>query len=188
MNQREWLSEDYYAALGVPADASTDDIKQAFRTLAKQHHPDVNGHDPSAHLRFAEVSRANAVLSDDESRRAYDEVRATAPPPAPDEGWDAVVHLDGFGDPAQGWFEDPFDRHDYRWFSVGRATALVRDTDLTGFDDPPGEVVVGPLVAAPYTPRRYETTRVGDGTDPETEQASSNYAAGWGFRRRPRRE
>lgn len=62
---------DYYQALGVPRDASPDDIRRAYRRLAKQYHPDVN-RDPKAEERIKEINEAYAVLSDEERRGAYD--------------------------------------------------------------------------------------------------------------------
>jgi molecular chaperone DnaJ len=62
---------DYYEVLGVPKDASQDDLKQAFRRLARQYHPDVNKA-RDAEERFKEINEAFAVLSDDEKRAAYD--------------------------------------------------------------------------------------------------------------------
>ena len=63
---------DYYRVLGVKKSASQDDIKKAFRKLARQHHPDMNPDDPSAEERFKEVSEAYEVLSDPEKREKYD--------------------------------------------------------------------------------------------------------------------
>ena len=65
------MARDYYDALGVSRTASTDEIQRAYRTLARQHHPDVN-HDPGAEERFKEVSEAYSVLSDPDTRRRYD--------------------------------------------------------------------------------------------------------------------
>jgi molecular chaperone DnaJ len=62
---------DYYEVLGVPKDASQDDLKQAFRRLARQYHPDVNKA-TDAEERFKEINEAFAVLSDEEKRAAYD--------------------------------------------------------------------------------------------------------------------
>jgi curved DNA-binding protein len=62
---------DYYETLGVPRDASNEDIRRAYRKLAREYHPDVNK-DPGAEDRFKEVSEAHAVLSDPEKRAQYD--------------------------------------------------------------------------------------------------------------------
>src|ERR671916_766829 len=63
---------DYYEALGVPRDASADDVRSAYRKLARQYHPDVNKDDPEAEDRFKEISEAYEVLRDPEKRAAYD--------------------------------------------------------------------------------------------------------------------
>ena len=65
--------KDYYAALGVAKDASPEDIKRAYRKLARKHHPDVNPGDPRAEERFKEISEAYAVLSDPQKRAVYDQ-------------------------------------------------------------------------------------------------------------------
>src|SRR5918996_2003017 len=67
---------DYYAALGVPRNASQAEIKKAYRKLARQHHPDVNKGDAAAERRFKEVNEANAVLGDPEKRKAYNQLGA----------------------------------------------------------------------------------------------------------------
>ena len=63
---------DYYEILGVSRNASETEIKKAYRRLARDHHPDVNSHDPGAEERFKELTEAYEVLSNAESRRAYD--------------------------------------------------------------------------------------------------------------------
>ncbi|MEK7474153.1 MAG: molecular chaperone DnaJ [Candidatus Coatesbacteria bacterium] len=63
---------DYYDVLGVPRGANEDDIKRAFRTLAKKHHPDANPGDKGAEDRFKEINEAYEVLSDARKRKAYD--------------------------------------------------------------------------------------------------------------------
>jgi curved DNA-binding protein len=67
--------KDYYAVLGVSPDADEQTIKQAYRTLARQYHPDVNPGDPQAEERFKEINEAYQALSDPERRRKYEELR-----------------------------------------------------------------------------------------------------------------
>ena len=69
---------DYYESLGVAKTASADDIKQAYRQLAKQWHPDKNQGDPQAEERFKEISEAYSVLIDVEKRRRYDRMGHSA--------------------------------------------------------------------------------------------------------------
>ncbi len=65
-------ARDYYSVLGVPRNASPEEIKKAYRRLAVQYHPDRNPNDPQAEERFKEVSEAYAVLSDPEKREVFD--------------------------------------------------------------------------------------------------------------------
>ncbi len=64
--------KDYYQSLGVPRDASSADIKKAFRKLARKHHPDVAKDKKTAEAKFKEINEANEVLGDPEKRRKYD--------------------------------------------------------------------------------------------------------------------
>lgn len=64
---------DYYKILGVDKSASQDDIKKAFKKLARKHHPDLNPNDADAKRRFQEINEANEVLSDLEKRKKYDQ-------------------------------------------------------------------------------------------------------------------
>jgi molecular chaperone DnaJ len=83
MAQRDWLDKDYYKVLGVKKDASKDEIKRAYRKLAQKYHPDANKNDEEAERRFKEVSEAHSVLSNDEKRKEYDEIRSLAGSGAP---------------------------------------------------------------------------------------------------------
>jgi DnaJ-class molecular chaperone len=67
---------DYYATLGVAKTATSKEIKQAFRKLARQHHPDVNPGDKGAESKFKQINEAYEVLGDAEKRRKYDELGA----------------------------------------------------------------------------------------------------------------
>lgn len=64
---------DYYKTLGVSKNASAEDIKKAYRKLARKFHPDVNPNDKEAHKKFQQINEANEVLSDPEKRKKYDQ-------------------------------------------------------------------------------------------------------------------
>ena len=68
-------TKDFYAVLGVASGSTQDEIKKAYRKLAKKYHPDANANDPKAAERFKEISEANNVLGDPEKRKQYDEMR-----------------------------------------------------------------------------------------------------------------
>jgi molecular chaperone DnaJ len=67
-------NKDYYALLGIKKTATSDDIRKAFRKLARKYHPDVNPGDKKAEEKFKEISEANDVLSDEKKRKVYDQV------------------------------------------------------------------------------------------------------------------
>src|SRR5215204_7432327 len=91
--------KDYYATLGVPRNASEDDIKKAFRKLARKYHPDVAKDKKRSEEKFKEINEAYEVLSDPTKRKKYDELGADwksgsefRPPP----GWGNAGQGRGF--------------------------------------------------------------------------------------------
>ena len=75
----DWASDYrpfYYLTLGVPKDAKPEEIKKAYRKLARESHPDANKDDAKAETRFKEISEAYGVLSDPGRRKEYDDARA----------------------------------------------------------------------------------------------------------------
>jgi DnaJ-class molecular chaperone len=105
--------KDYYATLGVAKTASEKEIKQAYRKLARKHHPDVNPGDKSAETKFKAINEAYEVLGDPEKRKKYDELGANwrmyeqagagAPGGAPPPGWN-VNYGGGAGSGGGGGF------------------------------------------------------------------------------------
>src|ERR1700675_3320664 len=67
-------NKDYYAMLGVKKTATPEEIRKAFRKLARKYHPDVNPNDKKSEEKFKEISEANDVLSDEKKRKIYDQV------------------------------------------------------------------------------------------------------------------
>lgn len=76
MSTKDWLEKDYYKVLGVSKDAKPEQIKKAFRKIARENHPDQHPGDKKAEERFKEASEANDVLSDADQRKKYDEARS----------------------------------------------------------------------------------------------------------------
>ena len=72
MSTKDWIEKDYYKVLGVSKDAKPEEIKKAYRKLARDNHPDQNPGNAAAEQRFKEISEANDVLSNPDKRKEYD--------------------------------------------------------------------------------------------------------------------
>src|SRR5689334_22443473 len=147
--------KDYYGALGVKKGASAEEIRKAFRKLARKYHPDVNPGDKSAEEKFKAISEANDVLSDPKKRKIYDQLGFYSDniDPAAAEAYarGGGFGAGGFGSPGQGPFpgggasggsrtytqEVPFDfsGFDFNDFSEGAGAAGRRAGTAGGFRD-----------------------------------------------------
>ncbi|SMB84074.1 heat shock protein DnaJ domain protein [Hymenobacter roseosalivarius DSM 11622] len=118
--------KDYYKVLGLDKSATTDQIKKAYRKLARQYHPDVNPNNAEAERKFKEINEAHEVLSDEEKRRKYDQLGAdwqryqqTAGGGRPGGGgfdWSQYGQPGGFGGYGQAGGGDPFGNTDFSDF------------------------------------------------------------------------
>jgi len=113
--------KDYYEVLGVPRNATDDEIKKAFRRLARQYHPDVAKNKREAEEKFKEINEAYEVLSDPEKRKRYDALGAN---------WKAGQEFT----PPPGW--EPFEHEFVRWSDFGgRGAGFEFSFGGTGFSD-----------------------------------------------------
>ncbi|MFN2491131.1 MAG: DnaJ C-terminal domain-containing protein [Actinomycetota bacterium] len=167
MAQRDWVDKDFYKVLGVSKDATKDDIKRAYRKLAQKHHPDANKGDAQAEARFKEISEAHAILSHDDKRREYDQMRSFVEAGGeriygfgPDQGGGVRVNVgdigDIFGREGGGVFEDLFGGLGFRGGGPGRD---VETTVRLSFDD----AVAGTTVTLPQAGKVRVPPGVGDG-------------------------
>lgn len=118
-------NKDYYSILGVSKTASDDEIKSAYRNLAKKYHPDINK-EADAQEKFKEISEAYSVLSDKTKRANYDQF-GTADP---QQGFGGGGGFSGFGQGFEGGFEDIFNIFGNAFGRGGRASAREQGADL----------------------------------------------------------
>lgn len=137
--------KDYYEIIGVEKDATQDEIKRAYRKLARKYHPDVSK-EPDAEARFKEVGEAHDVLSDTDKRAAYDKLASGATsgqPFTPPPDWDAGFEFRGRGFEGTGgeaysdFFEAIFGRH-----MGARAGPQTRTTFQTRGEDHHAKVLI----------------------------------------------
>ncbi|WP_088133072.1 DnaJ C-terminal domain-containing protein, partial [Acidovorax sp. T1m] len=139
--------KDYYQVLGVSKTATADDIKKAYRKLARKYHPDVSK-EADAAARMAEVNEANAVLSDPEKREAYDALGRQAPHRPgqdfrPPPNWDAGFEFSDGAGTAGGpdgefsdFFEQLFGRHARAQRAQSQYREAPRDAEWGGTPQP----------------------------------------------------
>lgn len=115
------MATDYYEILGVSREATGDDIKKAYRRLAREHHPDANPNDPGSADRFKEVSRAYEVLRDPQKRQNYDTF-------GNERG--GMGGFGGFGEAGFGGISDIFDTFFGGGMRTGSTTGPARGSDV----------------------------------------------------------
>jgi molecular chaperone DnaJ len=167
--QRDWAEKDYYKVLGVPKTATKDEIKKAYRKLAQKHHPDANKGDISAEARFKEISEAHAILSNDEKRAEYDQIRQFMDSGgrrfynAPDGGGNVRVNIGDLfgGGGAETIFDDLLGGGGFGFRPRGPQRGDDLETEITlTFDD----AVNGATVSLPQGGKTNIPPGVGDGS------------------------
>src|SRR5438105_8188248 len=108
--------KDYYQILGVKKDAKADEIKKAYRRLARKHHPDVNPNDKVSEDRFKEVQEAYDVLSDEKKRKVFDRFGYYADNLDPDSPFGAGAAAGAGGAPG-------FDFSGFSWDATSTGTS-----------------------------------------------------------------
>lgn len=115
--------KDYYELLGIGKNASTDEIKKAYRALARKFHPDVNK-DPGAESKFKEINEAYSILSDQQKRAAYDQFGHAGPQFGGGQGFEGFDFGEAFrGGFGGGFGESPFEDLFETFFGGGRHAA-----------------------------------------------------------------
>lgn len=115
-------TQDFYQVLGVAETATADEIKKAYRRLAKQYHPDANPNNPAAAERFKQISEAHSVLADPEKRKKYDQMRKLGAFDFAGRGAGAGAGGRGAGRGAEqqpGGFSEVFDFGDFGSMGLG---------------------------------------------------------------------
>ncbi|WP_084077387.1 DnaJ C-terminal domain-containing protein [Demequina sp. NBRC 110057] len=125
MSSQDWFTKDFYSTLGVSKDASQEDVKKAYRRLARDLHPDRNPGDASAEQRFKDVGEAYGVLSDKEQRQQYDAIRAMG-------GGGPRFQAGAGGNGGNGGFEDVFSS---MFGGGGRGAGGQQQYRAQGFED-----------------------------------------------------
>src|SRR6478609_9140159 len=136
--------KDYYNILGVKKDAKADEVKKAYRRLARKHHPDVNPNDKVSEDKFKEVQEAYDILSDEKKRKVFDRFGYYADNLDPDSAFGAGAGSDGGG--AHPGFD--FSGFDFSGTSGGAGSSF-RDIFADLFGGGGG----GPRSAEPEVPR-----------------------------------
>ena len=130
-------TKDYYGTLGVKKTATSDEVRKAFRKLARKYHPDVNPGDRKAEEKFKEISEANDVLSDDKKRKVYDQLGFYSDNIDPVAAEAAARGGYAGGGPARGPQGQgvPFDfgGFDFSGFQGGNAGARAQGAESGGF-------------------------------------------------------
>ena len=129
MVQREWVEKDFYKVLGVSDKATADEIKKAYRKLAKANHPDSTGGDKVKEKRFKEISNAYDVLGDEKKKKQYDAIRAGGF--RPDLGGGGGVYTYSGGGPGVFDLGDLFGQ----FFGGGRASGGRVRVERMDFED-----------------------------------------------------
>ncbi|MGI6084382.1 MAG: molecular chaperone DnaJ [Acetivibrionales bacterium] len=170
--------KDYYEVLGVSRQASSDDIKKAYRKLAKQYHPDTNQGDKDAETKFKEINEAYSILSDEQKRSTYDRFGHAA---FDGTGGGGFGGFDGFG---FGGLDDLFETFMGGGFGRsrrGRTNGPVRGKDIQySIEITFEEAAFGVTKEIPITRMQTCTTCNGTGARPGTTTENCKQCQGTG--------